>query len=81
MDLGGVEQIEIVRGPRTLLFGSNTISGVIDIKKNTIPVVEFDHMHRYLTSGYESGNQGFFNSFSVVTPIKQSFFFNNWIND
>ena len=24
MDLGGVEQIEIVRGPRTLLFGSNT---------------------------------------------------------
>ncbi len=47
MDLGGVEQIEIVRGPRTLLFGSNTISGVIDIKKNTIPVVEFDHMHIY----------------------------------
>tara|TARA_Y100000590_G_scaffold404917_1_gene492827 strand:- start:4324 stop:6534 length:2211 start_codon:yes stop_codon:yes gene_type:complete len=72
MDLGGVEQIEIVRGPRTLLFGSNTISGVINIKKNTIPVVEFDHMHRYLTSGYESGNRGFFNSVSVVTPIKKN---------
>lgn len=72
MDLGGVEQIEIVRGPRTLLFGSNTISGVIDIKKNTIPLIEFDHIHRYLTSGYESGNQGFFNSFSVVTPIKKN---------
>ena len=72
MDLGGVEQIEIVRGPRTLLFGSNTISGVIDIKKNTIPVVEFDHMHRYFTSGYESGNRGLFNSLSLVTPIKKT---------
>ena len=72
MDLGGVEQIEIVRGPRTLLFGSNTISGVIDIQKNKIPVVEFDHMHTYLTSGYDTGNQGFFNSFSILTPIKNN---------
>ena len=31
-----------------------------------------DSIHRYLTSGYESGNQGFFNSFSVVTPIKKN---------
>ena len=72
MDLGGVEQIEIVRGPRTLLFGSNSISGVIDIQKNKIPVVEFDHMHTYLTSGYETGNQGFFNNFSVLTPIQNN---------
>ncbi len=72
MDLGGVEQIEIVRGPRTLLFGSNSIGGVIDIQKNKIPVVEFDHMHTYLTSGYETGNQGFFNNFSVLTPIQNN---------
>ena len=72
MDLGGVEQIEIVRGPRTLLFGSNSIGGVIDIQKNKIPVVEFDHMHTYLTSGYETGNQGFFNNFSVLTPVQNN---------
>ena len=45
MDLGGVEEIEIIRGPRALLFGSNTISGVIDVEKNSIPEIEFDHLH------------------------------------
>lgn len=72
MDLGGVEQIEIIRGPRTLLYGSNAISGVIDIQKNKIPEVEFDHMHTYFTSGFESSNQGFFNNFSVLTPFQKN---------
>jgi len=71
MDLGGVEEIEIIRGPRALLFGSNTISGVIDVEKNSIPEIEFDHLHTYITSGYDSGNKGLFNNFSLVTPINK----------
>ena len=74
MDLGGVEQIEIIRGPRALLFGSNTISGVIDVEKNSMPEIEFDHFHTYLTSGYDSGNKGLFNNFSLVAPINKNNF-------
>ena len=74
MDLGGVEEIEIIRGPRALLFGSNAISGVIDVEKNSIPEIEFDHLHTYITSGYDSGNKGLFNNFSLVTPINKNNF-------
>jgi iron complex outermembrane receptor protein len=72
MDLGGVEEIEIIRGPRALLFGSNTISGVIDVEKNSIPEIEFDHFHTYLTSGYDSGNKGLFNNISLVAPMNKN---------
>ena len=74
MDLGGVEEIEIIRGPRALLFGSNTISGVIDVEKNSMPEIEFDHLHTYITSGYNSGNNGLFNNFSLVKPINKNNF-------
>ena len=72
MDLGGVEEIEIIRGPRALLYGSNTISGVIDVEKNSMPEIEFDHFHTYLTSGYDSGNKGLFNNISFVAPINKN---------
>ena len=72
MDLGGVEEIEIIRGPRALLYGSNTISGVIDVEKNSMPEIEFDHLHTYLTSGYDSGNKGLFNNISLVAPMNKN---------
>ena len=72
MDLGGVEEIEIVRGPRALLFGSNTISGVVDVAKNSMPEIEFDHFHTYITSGYDSGNKGLFNNISLVAPMNKN---------
>ena len=74
MDLGGVEEIEIIRGPRALLYGSNTISGVIDVEKNSMPEIPFDHFHTYLTSGYDSGNKGLFNNISLVAPINKNNF-------
>jgi len=74
MDLGGVEGIEIIRGPRALLFGSNAISGVINVEKNSMPEIEFDHLHTYITSGYDFGNQGLFNNFSLVNPINKNNF-------
>ena len=72
MDLGGVEEIEIIRGPRALLYGSNTISGVIDVEKNSMPEIPFDHLHTYLTSGYDSGNKGLFNNISLVAPMNKN---------
>ena len=74
LDLGGIEEIEIIRGPRALLFGSNTISGVIDVEKNSMPEIAFDHFHTYITSGYDSGNKGLFNNFSLVAPLNKNNF-------
>ena len=74
MDLGGVEEIEIIRGPRSLLFGSNTISGVVNVDKNSMPDVKFDHFHSYFTSAYNSGNKGFFNNISFIAPMNKNDF-------
>ncbi len=72
MDLGGVEEIEIIRGPRALLYGSNTISGVIDVEKNSIPEEQYNHLHTYFISGYDSGNKGLFNNISLVAPMNKN---------
>ena len=77
MDLGGVEEIEIIRGPRALLFGSNTISGVINVDKNSMPEARIDHFHTYFTSAYNSGNKGLFNNVSLIVPMNK----NNFISD
>ena len=74
MDLGGVEEIEIIRGPRALLFGSNTISGVVNVDKNSMPEVKFDHFHSYFTSAYNSGNKGLFNNISFIAPMNKNDF-------
>ena len=74
MDLGGVEGIEIIRGPRALLFGSNTISGVVNVDKNSMPEVKFDHFHTYFTSAYNSGNKGLFNNVSFIAPMNKNDF-------
>ena len=36
MDMSSAQSINIIRGAKALLFGSNTIAGVIDIKKNSL---------------------------------------------
>ena len=74
MDLGGEEGIEIIRGPRALLFGSNTISGVVNVDKNSMPEVKFDHFHTYFTSAYNSGNKGLFNNVSFIAPMNKNDF-------
>ena len=68
LDLGGVERIEVFRGPRALLFGSNTIGGVVNVEKNSLSSQKLNQSRSYFTSGIDSGNKGFFSSFSFETP-------------
>ncbi len=37
IDQYGIEQIEVIKGPSSLLYGSDAIGGVIDLKTNNIP--------------------------------------------
>tara|TARA_A100001011_G_scaffold309790_1_gene326064 strand:- start:923 stop:3145 length:2223 start_codon:yes stop_codon:yes gene_type:complete len=68
LDLGGVERIEVFRGPRALLFGSNTIGGVVNVEKNSLSSQKLDQSRSYFTSGIDSGNRGLFSSYSFETP-------------
>ena len=56
MPLDQVERIEIVRGPRAALYGSDAIGGVIEIstRKNTSPYVNF-RVGKYATKGLSAG--------------------------
>ena len=68
LDLGGVERIEVFRGPRALLFGSNTIGGVVNVEKNSLSSQKLDESRSYFISGIDSGNKGLFSSYSFETP-------------
>ncbi|MEC9436682.1 MAG: carboxypeptidase-like regulatory domain-containing protein, partial [Candidatus Neomarinimicrobiota bacterium] len=72
MDMSTAQNIEIIRGAKTLLYGSNTIAGVVDIKKNSMPEVQFDHSHIHGTTGAESGNNSSFINAVYYYPFKDN---------
>lgn len=47
----GAQSIEVVRGPATLLYGSNAIGGVVNVIDNRIPETRIDHPLRGSVSG------------------------------
>ncbi|MEC7981282.1 MAG: TonB-dependent receptor [Candidatus Neomarinimicrobiota bacterium] len=72
LDLGGVERIEVFRGPRALLFGSNTIGGVVNVEKNSLSSQRLNESRSYFTSGIDSGNKGLFSSYSIESPWRKN---------
>ena len=52
VDLSNVQQIEIVRGPSSLLYSNGTIGGIVNIVDNTIARTDFDKSR--FTFGLES---------------------------
>jgi iron complex outermembrane receptor protein len=55
-----VDQVEVIKGPGTLLFGPDGMGGVININENDIPLKEGNTVE-YLTS-YQTNNHAFSNS-------------------
>ncbi len=54
----GAQSIEVVRGPATLLYGSNAIGGVVNVIDKRIPDERIDH----LIGGHISGKYGSVNT-------------------
>ncbi|MEX0779879.1 MAG: TonB-dependent receptor [Balneolales bacterium] len=52
------EQIELIRGPSALMYGSNTIGGVINVVRGQVPVNMPDHVHGSGSFQGESVNRG-----------------------
>jgi len=68
-DMTSFNSAQIIRGPETLLYGSNTVGGVIDVSRQSSLDLRFNKI-RYLTLiGAESSNNGVFGNFIVYLPI------------
>jgi iron complex outermembrane receptor protein len=52
------QQIEVVRGPMSLLYGSSALGGVVNVVREEIPASRPDHLHGVLTAQGSSVNSG-----------------------
>ncbi len=75
LEMTEVNEIEIIRGPKALVFGSNAIGGVINTSMSGDPKVKFDNFHSKINIGFASFNSGVFGNVFMYIPIK-----NNQIN-
>ena len=72
MDMSSAQSVNIIRGAKALLFGSNTIAGVIDIKKNSLPELQFSRSHFHGVLGASNGDKSSFANAVYHYPFKNN---------
>lgn len=63
------ESIDIVRGPAALLYGSNVLAGVVNVQRNSIPSMRFDHVHGSALAQMQSVNGGYAGAADIALPV------------
>jgi len=72
LDMSEVNEIEIVRGPKALIYGSNAIGGVINTSINGNPSLRADKIFKKLIIGGESFNKGIYGNMMFYIPVKDN---------
>lgn len=67
------EEIELIRGPSTLTHGSNTLGGVINVRRGQIPTSMPEHHHGSMSAQGESVNRGTSGGFRFYGPLGEDF--------
>ena len=75
LDMSEVNQIEIIRGPKSLAYGMNAIGGVVNTSLIGSPSVRVDKLYQRISLGRESYNNGIYGNIMLYAPFK-----NNQIN-
>ena len=69
-DMASFNNVRIIRGPEALLYGCNTIGGVIDVSRQSSLDLRFENVSVSSLIGSKSSNNGIFGNVTVHLPIK-----------
>lgn len=61
--------VEVIRGPASLIYGSSTLAGVINVKRNNIPEFLPKHPEIQFTFQGESVNTGLMSRTGIMVPL------------
>lgn len=62
-------QVEVVRGPMSLLYGSSALGGVVNVVREEVPVTRPEHAHGTLLLQGASANSSFSGGGTVTTAL------------
>jgi len=63
------ERIEIIRGPAALVYGSNTLGGVVNVVRGSVPSVRPDGLHAGMSVQGQSVNEGLSGGLMLTAPV------------
>ena len=69
LDMASFNNVRIIRGPEALLFGSNTIGGVINVSRHANSEARFSKINVMALTGIESSNKNAFGNITAYIPI------------
>ena len=69
LDMASFNNVRIIRGPEALLFGSNTIGGVINVSRQANFEARYSRTHLMAVTGIESSNKSVFGNITAYIPI------------
>ena len=81
LDMTQVENIEIIRGPKSLIFGANAIGGVVNTKLIGHPKIRVNKIHQKYFIGTESYNSGIYGNMMLYIPVLNNNQLNFFISD
>lgn len=72
MDMASFNKVRIIRGPEALLYGSNTIGGVINVSRQVSLDSRFQKPSYWTVFGLETSNKSYFGNLIAYFPFKQN---------
>ena len=72
LDMTEVNEIEIIRGPKALIYGQNAIGGVINTTLVGNPKIRFNKFTKQLLIGTDSSNDSEYGNFMLYIPFKSN---------
>ena len=69
IDMNNVQQIEVVRGPSSLLYANGGVGGIINIVDNTIARQDFDGLKANVDFEKQSVNRGSVEAFGITNIV------------